>query len=111
MEYMIHLFNVGGFMMYPLLLASIFVVAVAAERASLYDEASPTLMFWRKSFQLYSAVEKTRKQPASAAKQAVLPDGCLKKHRSISVALRNLPNISPANAHMPRRNSRRTSTT
>ncbi len=58
MEYMIHLFNVGGFMMYPLLLASIFVVAVAAERASLYrrsltnldvlEEKLPALLSGRK---------------------------------------------------------------
>ena len=45
MEYMIHLFNVGGFMMYPLLLASIFVVAVAAERASLYRRSLTSTSF------------------------------------------------------------------
>ena len=36
MEKIIHLFTVGGFMMYPLLLASVLVVAIAAERITYY---------------------------------------------------------------------------
>lgn len=36
MEYFLHLFQVGGFMMYPLLLASVLVVAIAAERMIYY---------------------------------------------------------------------------
>ena len=36
MDYFFHLFQVGGFMMYPLLLASVAVAAIAVERACYY---------------------------------------------------------------------------
>lgn len=36
MNQLIHLFTVGGFMMWPLLLASVIVIAIAVERVSFY---------------------------------------------------------------------------
>ena len=37
MENMLHLFNAGGWMMYPLVLCSVFVVAIAIERFRFYS--------------------------------------------------------------------------
>lgn len=67
MEKIIHLFTVGGFMMYPLLLASVLVVAIAAERITYYcrcrtdmkalSEKLPTLLKARRFTEAKTAAQ------------------------------------------------------